>query len=291
MNISLLAPNSNNRGPGKVFQNLFLGLKNISQDITITHNEISNHITHYGCLQHIGNSINSLDKERTLFGPNLFVLPTDDPNLSRGLKHIVVPSEWVKDLYRKFSILDHANIHVWSVGIDTKEWKPLANGSFKKDLDCFVYFKNRDLISKENVMKQLDSMNLKYEFIEYGSYKEEDLKKLCDRAKFAILLTGTESQGIAYMQILSMNIPCYVFNQTTWTSENKDICCTATSVPYFNKQCGYITNDLDASKIPTFMNELSNYTPRNFIENNHSILSSAKKYKEIITTCQNELWK
>jgi hypothetical protein len=126
---------------------------------------------------------------------------------------------------------------------------------------------------------------LKFEIIEYGSYKEEQLKNLCSRSKFAVLLTGTESQGIAYMNILSMNIPCFVFNNPTWTHEkDKNIKCNASSVPYFDEKCGIISKDVDLKLFKFFLEKVYNndFSPRNYILQNHTLKMSAQKYVDLL---------
>jgi len=285
MKISIIAANTSQRGPGKVYQNLMLGLNNFSGIVARTNDPVADY---FGYLQDTGVAL-QLDSTKTLFGPNLFVLPSENKSLCSHIKSMVVPSNWVLNLYRGYTELDHVKIDVWSSGIDTKEWRP--NSEIEKDLDCFVYFKNREEIELKTITGQLDSLGLKYEVIRYGSYTENDLYKLCNRAKFAILLTGTESQGIAYMQILAMNVPCYVFNKTIWTSEDGKVSVPATSVPYFDNKCGIINNDnlivdkklcIRLSFDYRKLNIESYKTPRTYIEEQHNIITSAKKYIELV---------
>jgi len=273
--ISLIASNITQRGPGKVYQNLLLGLSNMPDYVVST-----NHVNadYFGYLQDIGIA-DRLDSSKTLFGPNLFVLPSDNPALCRRINKMVVPSKWVLDLYRNFHEVDHCKINVWSVGIDTKDWRPTTTPA-SKDLDCFVYFKNRDKQELQLVVEELDRMKLKYEIISYGSYQESDLYNMCNRAKFAVLLTGTESQGIAYMQILSMNVPCYVLNVNEYKCEGRDLVVEASSVPYFTSECGICS--LDFKLLPEFIYLLDSYKPRQYIDKEHGILPSAKKYIELL---------
>ena len=237
--VSLIYQNDSHRGPGKVVQNLKMGLEKIGVSI---HPEYSSQPWKYtGCLQfcqpetltHYAQS-----KKPILMGPNLFVLPTDNPSLCKFFDHFVVPSEWVKTKYEEFELMKDKHIHVWAVGIDTEEWKPADERT--DEVDCIVYFKNRtdqDLAVVEAICRKF---SLKYELFKYGSYQEKDFHKAATtKAKFAILCTGTESQGIAYMQLLSAGLPCYVFNNPTWKSEDGRETAAASSVPYFDERCGY----------------------------------------------------
>lgn len=281
--VSLFYSNDSHRGPGKVVQNLKLGLEKIGMNI---HQFYESRPWKYSaCLQFNKHDLNDLlfyaeSKRPILMGPNLFVLPNDNPMLCELFNDFVVPSEWVRNLYQKFELMKHKNIYVWPVGIDTNEWieKNEVNKPNDSTIDCFIYFKNRseqDLAVVEAICRKF---GLKYKILKYGFYEEEELKNLCNLAKFAILLTGTESQGIAYMQILSTNTPCYVFNATSWVSEDKTITASASSVPYFDNRCGYITNDVDLQHFDKFIQNISFFEPRKYIIENHTLEKSALEY-------------
>ena len=60
-----------------------------------------------------------------------------------------------------------------------------------------------------------------YVVLNYGSYTELDLLSAGEQSLFAILNTSTESQGIAYQEILSMGVPCYVIDKKIWDKYKK----------------------------------------------------------------------
>jgi len=193
-------------------------------------------------------------------------------------------------MYERFPEMQGKTIDVWPVGIDVDAWRPEYTISEK--LDCFVYFKNREDKELSALTKTLGDLNLKYELLKYGHYQEEELKSLCRRSKFAILLTGTESQGIAYMNILSTNTPCLVLNKSTWHYEGNGprVSAPATSVPYFDERCGWIIeknsllhNSLD-STIRHFAHyvEEKSFSPRDYITEHHQYEDAARKYWELI---------
>ena len=43
--------------------------------------------------------------------------------------------------------------------------------------------------------------------VQYGEYGEEAFKMVVNEAKFCFLINGTESQGIAVQEIMSMGVP------------------------------------------------------------------------------------
>jgi len=294
MNIGLFGDMINNRGPSKVFKNLIKGLKILGHDVNI--NE-------YG--EYNGSLCPGDHPSNTLMGPNVMVVPTDNVNfwnrqviyktkskwiygfyenfeLERemnfwvwsGYTDYITPSKWVYDKYRSFDITKNTNIHIWSVGIDTELFKPTED---LKTLDCFIYFKNRYDINLNLIINFLNDNNLKFEMISYGSYNEYQLMDLCKKSKFCILIDNTESQGIAYMEILSMDIPIYVLDCKLWNNR-----FPATSVPYFDKRCGLIESTLNGTSFEIFYNNLNNYKSREYIIENHTLEISANKYVEIL---------
>ncbi len=274
--IVLLYNNESYRGPGKVVQNLKLGLD--KNNISYGNEEIlkKNTDANIGILQ----SINSWDKwsSDAVLGPNLFVLPSENKMLCKRYSKFVVPSKWVLDLYRQFSELDHANIYIWPVGIDTDKWH-LFDRQFEH-LRCLLYYKNRSQQDLSVVKKILNKYNIEYKELHYGYYHENDLINHCKWANFGILLTDTESQGIAYMEMLSTNLPLFVFNKPTWNYGGNYKLVEATSVPYFNQQCGIISDSVDLIKFEEFINNIkkNTYSSREFIVKNYSLKESAHNY-------------
>ena len=263
MNIGLFGRNDGSNGPSKVYINLLKGLRLLGHNIKEGQYDEFN-----------GSLIMGNHPPNTLMGPNVMVLPTDNINFWKQYTNFVVPSKWVYDLYRSFDITNNTNIRIWSVGIDTDLFKSDDNIKIN---DCFVYFKNRNQTELNEVTSFLNNNNIKYEIITYGSYNENYLIDLCKKSKFCILLDNTESQGIAYMEILSANIPIYVIDLKIWNNR-----FPATSVPYFDENCGIIDTTLNDSSFDIFYKKLNSYNPRKYIIENHTLEISAQKYVNIL---------
>ena len=261
--------NSNSNGPGKVVINLIRGLE--QRGVTVHHNQVMNY---NGCLQSWGVPHYRSLPHNTLMGPNLMVLPSEQPDIWQRYNEFVVPSQWVLDKYNSFDETKDCNLHIWSVGIDTEKFSPNKDVKY----DCLIYFKNRDNHELENIIHMLEEKKLTYRVLQYGKYEEKELIDACNSCRFAILHTNTESQGIAYMEILSMNVPCFVYDTPMWQDFGKQF--PATSVPYFDDSCGSKTD------FESFLNNLDNYTPREYIIENHTLEKSAEKYVQIIKETQ-----
>lgn len=280
----IFALNKNHRGPGSVYQNLIKGLSTSLIEIV----EDVKRCDIAGCLQHPGMDYNKLPSA-TVMGPNIFVLPNENPEIWNNFKNYIVPSVWVKDLYQTFNLNNKNQLNVWPVGIDTKYWSP--NNNIKKELDCFIYYKNRTKNELIEVVKICKKLSLKLKIIEYGNYQEKDLLDLCNQSKFCIILSGCESQGCAQEQIMSMNIPCFVVNKNIWNYQTKNesfvTTCSATSVPYFDVSCGFIKNDdnfLFIDELKQFINQLNNnkFSPRLYIEKNLNLELQSQSYIDIL---------
>jgi len=268
------------RGPGKVVENLVLGLDKLGRKISA--NAMPDSDTHQICLQpvqHLG-----LLPRQTIMGPNLFVLPSEWGDFCLRFDHYVVPSNWVKLKYSEFNNLNHATIDTWPVGIDTDSWK---KETIRKN-KILVYLKHRPEEDLKSVTSILDKMNLDFSVLQYGSYNESELYSACLECDSCILITGTESQGIAYMQILSMGLPCYVLNTDMWDFDKTYKKVPATSVPYFSEECGRIVSTVDENSLSRFLNDYNSFNPRKFIVENHSLVKSADDLIKIFEKYDNE---
>ena len=271
--IGIFSENNNPiiRGPQKVFLNLIKGF-----DLLKVEYEINKICDLNGCLNSYRQYFDILPNN-TLMGPNLVVNPIDDLNLFTKFNKFLVPSNLVKNNYFKFDLNSNVNIHTHATGIDTEFWNEQEKNITK---DCLIYFKNRTDLELELLKKTLNKINISYYIIKYGYYNEEDLKQKLSEVKFCLLLTGTESQGIGYMEILSTNTPCFVFNFIY-----DDGKLYGESIPYFNKNCGFVYNgkiENSEDELIAFLNSLATFSPREFIVNDFTLEKSANKYIELL---------
>jgi hypothetical protein len=243
-----------------------MGLKRLGINVLV--NEIGD-LT--GCL-HDNPQIMTHAPE-TLLGPNIFIRPADRPELVARYHNFLVPSAWVWDEYKK-DLGPDKKIIVWPVGIDTDRFcvqKTHKHG-------CLLYFKNRSSEELATVQRMLGKFGQFYTLVIYGSYTEDNLLSCLGSCSYAVLLTHTESQGIGYMEILSTGTPCFVLNQDNWRGR------PATSTPYFDGSCGFVSNlerDYEGD-FRVFLGNLSSYSPRDYIFENHRLEISAEKYFEIL---------
>lgn len=161
--------------------------------------------------------------------------------------------------------------------VDTEKFKP---SSQEKTFDCLIYFKHRNPDTLNSVKKVIESKNLSYKVISYGSYREEDYINLLHQCKFMLSVDAHESQGFALQEAMACNVPLLVFDiksvydeyGTTFFDRYKPLELNATSVPYWSEECGLRTTELN--EIPNLIVEMLNnyqtFNPRKFILENLS---------------------
>jgi hypothetical protein len=217
------------------------------------------------------------------------VLPSEIPDLWERWKYWTQPSKWVIDYMREFDVCKDNYMLTWAVGVDTERFNDTDRQYKAFEYDCFVYYKNvtqQTPISKlATLEKELKARGLKYKVLSYGSYSEEELAECTKKCRFGIFLTGTESQGLAIMEVMSSNVPVYVFDEKTflyngYTFSNNNV----SSSPYFDEKCGVRSTDESFNTFDNeFMKNIDKYNPRDFIVNNHSLKHGAQRYMDILT--------
>jgi glycosyltransferase involved in cell wall biosynthesis len=175
-------------------------------------------------------------------GPNLVVVPQESGGIlnSDKIDKVIVPCEWVKEVYERESADLVGKIYVWSVGVDVEFWSPL-NVENNKNSNILVYNKRQD----DLCMKLLPILKLhgKVNVIKYGEYTAKEYKQALDDAAFGVWLSMSESQGLALLEALSMNIPVLVWDSCQWKYYSQElkrvfVYHNASSSPYFSSQCG-----------------------------------------------------
>lgn len=251
-------------GPYKVFVNLKKGLEESGHQVLVNqYGDLT------GCLQEHGTILSHPSK--LVVGPNVAFYR---PEFLGHFTNFVAPSQWVVDVYNG-CLKEGQRIIVWSVGIDTDAFNVDRSNTGTR---CLLYTKNRDG-DAPSVRAWLESRRVNYIEIKYGQYTEDQFKDALSRCRYAILLTHTESQGIAYMEILAAGLPCFVFNQREWNGHR------ATSVPYFDERCGRVSSYGPGrcdSEFIEFLSKLDEYRPREYVLENHTLKHGAQNYVRML---------
>ncbi len=239
-------------------------------------------------------------KNPILFGSGIFSHPIENANLLKdypNIKKILVPGPWMLDMFKPWY---GDAVTAWPVGIDTEKWSPVNDA--EKTIDFIVYDKlNRDrdnLIQDvlNPVLAVLQSKNLSYQIIRYGDYNTGQLKTAIDNSKAAIFLSESETQGLAYQQILSADLPILAWDhggywQDSYYYPHMVKFKPVSSVPYWDERCGIKFKDMQDfnDKLSSFLNEWTNFKPRAYILDNLTLEKCAALYMGIYNGVKNDL--
>ena len=266
-------------GPHKVVDNLIKSLEQEKINYAINEEKYEhNFLVQYDATAHEKHS--KIEQDTTIIGPQVWMFDGYGQFLIENqnyYKKVIAPSQWVKDKFiNKFNLPEN-KISVWPVGIET------FNNERDITYDCLIYFKRREQKELDAVKQFLDNKNLSYKMVEYGGYGEDGFKQLVNSAKFCFLINGTESQGIAVQEIMSMGIPIIAWDIKEWLDQGEAYRVPATSIPYWDDRCGevFFTVDKLEETFSKFYATINEYDPKSFIRDNLSFSKTVEQLMEI----------
>ena len=267
-------------GPHKVVDNLIKSLDQEKIDYTINEEKYEhNFLVQYDATAHEKHS--KIEQDTTIIGPQVWMFDGYGQFLIQNqnyYKKIIAPSEWVKNKFITKFNLPEDKLAVWPVGIE--EFDNIREVNY----DCLIYFKRRDQSELDAVKKFLVSNGLSYRMVEYGTYGEDGFKQLVNSAKFCFLINGTESQGIAVQEIMSMGVPIIAWDIKEWLDQGEAYRVPATSISYWVERCGEVFFNIDDLEVTfsKFYATLDQYDPKAFIKDNLSFECSVKILLDIL---------
>ena len=267
-------------GPHKVVDNLIKSLDQEKIDYAINEEKYEhNFLVQYDATAHEKHS--KIEQDTTIIGPQVWMFDGYGQFLIENqnfYKKIIAPSEWVKNKFITKFNLPEDKLSVWPVGIEE------FNNIREVNYDCLIYFKRRDQSELDAVKKFLVSNGLSYRMVEYGTYGEDGFKQLVNSAKFCFLINGTESQGIAVQEIMSMGVPIIAWDIKEWLDQGEAYRVPATSIPYWDERCGEVFFNIDDLEVTfsKFYATLDQYDPKAFIKDNLSFECSVKTLLDIL---------
>ena len=267
-------------GPHKVVDNLIKSLDQEKIDYAINEEKYEyNFLIQYDAIAHEKHS--KIEQETTIIGPQVWLFDGYGQFLIKNqnyYKKLIAPSQWVKDKFiNKFNLPEN-KVAVWPVGIE--EFNNIREPSY----DCLIYFKRRDESELTAVKKFLVDRGLSYRMVEYGGYDEVGFRNLVNQAKFCFLINGTESQGIAVQEIMSMGTPIIAWDIEEWLDQGEAYRVPATSVPFWDERCGekFYSIDKLEETFDNFYARINDYDPKAYVKENLSFESSVKTLLDIL---------
>jgi glycosyltransferase involved in cell wall biosynthesis len=201
-------------------------------------------------------------------GPNIVVVPQEEQDIITApqIDRLIIPARWVADFYSREASELATKISLWPAAIDTDLWRP----AHEPKVYWVIYNKYQDVLAAE-IVKVLQSMNTRFTQINYGRYLHDKYREILKNAKGVIWLSRSESQGIALLEALSMDVPALVWDPGTWHYQSpelkRDFTASATSAPYFSEACGlrFTSSREFESTFKTFAESSNSYHPREYV--------------------------
>jgi len=235
-------------GQRRVFMNLCAGLDRIGTRYRVNdYGYAERHPRELACIVGKPFVLDKIEwKNPILFGAAVYSHPVDDPLLLERLpvRKVLVPGSWMKDMCEPYW---GGAVRAWPVGIDTDLWKPSTPE--QKLIDVLLYDKvlweheRYDAALIEPIRAILRKGGRTFVEMRYGYYREEEFLAALSRCRTMIFLCEHETQGIAYQQALSCNVPILAWDRGgPWQDPayfpDKVVFEPVTSVPYWDECCG-----------------------------------------------------
>lgn len=221
-----------------------------------------------------------------IFGPGDFGTPPASAAVAADsrFKVLIQPSDWFSEMYRPFC---GDKMLTWFAGIDTKNWPDFSHEH--KEYDYIIYDKIRwhreeqvpNILNR--IIKHLEATGRSYKILRYGHHHHREFINALKRSKAMIFVCEHETQGLAYQEALSTNVPVLAWDEGEMVDPILKQYITpeihVSSVPYFSAECGMKFKIADFENIcDAFWQALPKFQPRHYVENNLSLELSAAQY-------------
>jgi hypothetical protein len=208
--------------------------------------------------------------------------PTENIVWNTG-KRFIIASDWFGKLVQLgLPFTSPRSLTIWPSGVDTDYFTP---DSIKKSQDYFIYFKSQNFKDLQLLHVCLFQKYFKFcgQTLTYYHYTPEMLRDAARKSRFCIFVSNTETQGLAALEILACDIPMFVLDCTTYTSEQFRF-EGATSVTCWDERCGMKSSlQTIQDDLPKFLSCLDTYKPREFVCSEYSFEAAGKRLRELIS--------
>ena len=198
------------RGPYKVIVNLIESLEQTNVPYAVNEDKYGyNYLVHYGAEGHSKHE--KLEHDSCVIGPQIWPFDAygrflrDNPQY---YKKLIVPS-----ISPKISFIDQGfveeKIAIWTVGISDINVNRTGN-------KVLVYHKQRSEEDLSVVISFLESKNIEYEVLRYEHYSQDQFYSCLESCSRAIIVGRPETQGIAYQEMMSSNLPLLLWDVKEW---------------------------------------------------------------------------
>lgn len=210
--------------------------------------------------------------KKLIAGPNVVAHPLDYSGimLSQEIDVILVPSQWVADLYAQV-VPELANkIRVWPAGVSVSE------PSTRKGAPI-IYDKLGDQSLLNQIQQEID---LRAQVFTYGNFQHEAYLKALSEAPYLIYLAKSESQGLALQEAWAHDVPTIVNRSTHWEAVGLSWDAPQINCPFLTPELGAIFENIE--ELPIMIGRVSSLHPKQYCNEHLSDRASAQKLLDIL---------
>jgi glycosyltransferase involved in cell wall biosynthesis len=144
-------------------------------------------------------------------GPVNVLFPSQCGDLLRmpEIDRLIVPSDWVLQLYREDAPELLPKIRLCPCGVDEDFWKPSPN---RHRSHVVVYWKSGPEAFCEEVERVVAELGWQPVRVRYGEYDAESYRRVLENAAMGVFLSSFETQGLALAEAWSMDVATVVWN-------------------------------------------------------------------------------
>lgn len=191
----------------------------------------------------------------------------------------LLASRWVADAYLSECRTGERaikNLNVWAAGVDETIWSPTDTKEGNVARRALLYVKGEGVTVSVQVAQLMEERGIETKILRYGSYVPEDYKRLLEWCDFAVVLGGSETQGLALTQAWSMNRPTLVYESESVVARGRD------AAPYITAQTGMKWHNTD--ELRAGLAALGNCTPRRWVLENQTNEAAFRRFLDIVKT-------
>jgi len=200
--------------------------------------------------------------------------------------HFIAPSDWYRWWiqrglpFHEKEKAEHRTCDVWGAGVDTEFFSPSA----KKTQDFFIYFKSQNYGNLQLLHQFLfhNYFHFRGSVLVYYHYDKDMLKQAATSSRFCIMLDGTETQGLASLEIMACDCPLFVLDCKKHTGKRISM-DGASSVPCMDSRCGMKSSlETIQNELPVFLKRLEGYRPRQYVCETYSFEAAAQNLIKLL---------
>jgi len=213
---------------------------------------------------------------RLLAGPNILEFPSDHPDLigAAEVDVCITPAPPTARLYEKDLPRLAGRVRPWPAGVDTEYWSPHGERS---DRTVLIFLKeNKGPVGPiDPYVEFIERKGYHVEVIRYGSYLPADYREHLRRCAMMVGFVTEESQGIAWTEAWSTDVPTLLWNQRTATFNHprfRGVPFPTTTSPYLTRDTGlfFFSYDEFEGVFAQWERERSSFRPRQWVLENMS---------------------